>query len=215
MTQLPKNRVRHVGVSNFSPSQLQSLLKATPNDVPYAHQMEMHPYLPQSEFLKWHTDHGIHVTAYSPFGNTNPTYGSSRKDNAAEAVTPLLDSALLKQVAAKSDCTPAQVALKWGMQRGSSVIPKSSHSDRIVENFDSTKCDLSEADATRLATEFPVKRFNNPSKGWGVPLYDGLEDADTAATRGFQGEQLQRLKSVAMGWLGEVWRVLKGSNDDL
>ena len=164
MTELPTTQVRHIGVSNFSPSQLITLLKATPRHPPYAHQMELHPYLPQTDFLNWHAGHGIHVTAYSPLGNTNPTYGSSRKQNAAMAVPPLLESPLLEQIAAKIECSPAQTALAWGMQRGSSVIPKSVHQGRMQENFDSGGCKLSSADVTALETELPVKRFVSQRK---------------------------------------------------
>lgn len=177
MTKLPTNRVRHIGVSNFSPSQLEALLAAFPDKPPYAHQMEVHPYLPQEEFLAWHKKLGIHVTAYSPLGNANPTYGFSRKDNSAIAVPPLLDSPVLREVAVKADCTPAQAALAFGIHRGTSVIPKSIHLDRIQQNFEATQCKLTDADIEKLETTLPIKRFNNPSKSWGVRLYDGLEDA--------------------------------------
>lgn len=76
-------------------------------------------------------------------------------------------------------CTPAQVVLAWGLSRGTSVIPKSSHAGRIRENFGSLGCVLQESDLdqiTALGKKY-VKRFNNPSKSWGVALYEGLDDA--------------------------------------
>lgn len=162
--------VRFVGVSNFSPAQLDAIL---PIHKPYAHQMELHPYLPQMSFVDLHEEHDIHVTAYSPLGNANPTYGSGAKGG----VQPLLETDLVKGIAAKQGCTPAQVVLQWGMQRGTSVIPKSQHKARIEENWESLGCELTGSDLTMLGEGLPVKRFNNPSKSWGVDLYEGLQDA--------------------------------------
>ena len=169
-------KVRHIGISNFAPQELSNLLKHSTTK-PYAHQMEMHPYLQQSEYLELHRQHGIHVTAYSPFGNTNPTYGLARKDRAASVVPPLLESELLEEISKKRGCTPAQVALKFGMERGTSVIPKSAHAERIKENVQSDKCGLKQSDLKAIETGYPVKRFNNPSKSWGVTLFVGLDDA--------------------------------------
>ena len=210
MTQLPSDRVRHVGVSKFSPTQLQNIIDETPDDLPYAHQMELHPYLPQKTFLEMHAQYHIHVTAYSPFANTNPVYGSSRKENSATAVPSLLELPLLQHIADNAGCTTAQAALAWGLQRGTSVIPKSIHRDRIEENFKASKCRLSAFDIHRLETELPVKRFNNPSKSWSVPLYDGLEDAGGVAAMTTQ----QHIKKVfrrcmrALMQLWERWRVI-------
>lgn len=82
-------------------------------------------------------------------------------------------------VAAKNGCTTAQVALVWGMRRGYSVIPKSSHVDHIKENFGALRCHMEEEDLDRVdrISKKYLKRFNNPSKGYGVKLFDGLEDA--------------------------------------
>ena len=218
MSELPTDQARHIGVSNFSPSQLDALLDATPDNTPYAHQMELHPYLPQVDYVAWHQKHNIHVTAYSPFGNTNPTYGLSRKEKAASAVPSLLETPLLAQIAKDHDCTPAQVALAFGIQRGTSVIPKSSHQDHIEENFGAEHCQISSADIEALETQLPVKRFNNPSKGWGVPLYDGLEDSSSAASgkspKGVS-ETLASAKAAGDGWIDKVWRILRGWHSDM
>lgn len=69
---LQSGKTRHIGVSNFSPAQLEKLLNSTMHP-PSVHQMELHPYLQQSEWVAFHKTHGIHVTAYSPLGGTNPT----------------------------------------------------------------------------------------------------------------------------------------------
>ncbi|KEQ97029.1 hypothetical protein AUEXF2481DRAFT_38430 [Aureobasidium subglaciale EXF-2481] len=58
-------KARRIGISNFSPDQLDTLLNHTTH-LPYAHQMELHPYLPQDDWIQYHTMRGIQVTAYSP-----------------------------------------------------------------------------------------------------------------------------------------------------
>lgn len=171
---LHTGKVRHIGVSNFSPDQMEHLL-AKSNVAPFAHQMELHPYLQQTAWIQWHYAHGIHVTAYSPLANSNPTYGKPGKGS-----TPaLLENTVLADIAEENGCTPATVALSWGMSRGTSVIPKSQRADRIKENFGAMKCNLRyEAfkDIEKVGAKY-LHRFNNPSKSWGVDLYDGLDDA--------------------------------------
>jgi alcohol dehydrogenase (NADP+) len=177
MTDLPVSLVRNIGISNFSPAQLSTLLLSFPFNRPYNHQMELHPYLPQDAWIAANQQAGIKVTAYSPLGNMNPTYTHSRKGGPGDEVPALLENTAIRAIAEARNCTPAQVALAWGMRRGTAVIPKSAHADRIKENFDtSTNCVVDE-DATTLAKVLPVKRFNNPSKSWGVKLYQGLQDA--------------------------------------
>ncbi|KAI9815766.1 MAG: hypothetical protein M1827_002162 [Pycnora praestabilis] len=171
---LHTSKVRHIGVSNFSPTEMAHLIKSSKTK-PAVHQMELHPYLPQNEWVQWHHAHGIHVTAYSPFGNANPTYGPPSKDSPP----PLLENKAMRRIAKEGGCTTAQVALAWGMSRGTSVIPKSGHAERIKENYGALECDLEYEDFTDIAElgKKYLKRFNNPSQGWGVDLYEGLEDA--------------------------------------
>lgn len=173
---LDTGKVRHIGVSNFSPHQLHQLLDQT-TIKPAVHQFELHPYLQQVDFVRWHKDHGIDVTAYSPLANLNPIYGSPGESK--DAPPSLLANEDIAKIAKERGCTNAQVALAWGMGRGCSVIPKSQHADRIKENFGSAKCKLEEEDYTtieKLGKKY-TKRFNNPSEGWGVHLYQGLEDS--------------------------------------
>ena len=121
--------------------------------------------------MEWHEKHNIHVTAYSPLAGTNPTYNPGDP-------SPLLKNDVVTKIAEKRGCTPAQVALAWGMSRGTSVIPKTSHLDRVTENFKALKCELKSKDIKKideLGKEY--FRYNNPSKSWGVDLYEGLEDS--------------------------------------
>lgn len=204
---LASGKVKHIGVCNFSPSQLRELLDSTAGRVsrPYAHQYEQHrqykplahqikrliqvAYLPQWEFLEWHQTYGIHATSYSPLGGTNPTYEPGKD------VVPLLENKLVHEIAEKRGCTPAQVALKWGLLRRTSVIPKSTKASRIEENFEATKCELHWRDLAALRKELPVKRYSNPSKRWGVSLFDGLQDAGFGVSEIF--EEMGRLSGEA------------------
>ena len=171
---LTTSKVRQIGVSNFSPHQLHHLISASTHK-PSIHQFETHPYLQQTDWVKWHQDHGIIVTAYSPLANLNPIYGSPGKSK--DTPPSLLENKEISEIAEKRRCTNAQVALKWGMGRGTSVIPKSSHTSRIKENFEALGCELEEEDYDTISEvgKKYLKRFNNPSEGWGVPLYEGLD----------------------------------------
>jgi diketogulonate reductase-like aldo/keto reductase len=172
MLTIPKTKVSHLGVCNFSPTQLKFLIAET-GVKPYAHQMELHPYLQQSSWIELHNVLGISVTAYSPLGNSNPTYDGKKGPPA------LLENKVLAKIAKKRKCTPAQVALAWGMRRGTSVIPKSKHEEYIVENFEAGECVLKKGDLKKIEKlgKKYLSRFNNPSKGWGVDLFEGLDDA--------------------------------------
>ncbi|KAI9713988.1 MAG: hypothetical protein M1820_000718 [Bogoriella megaspora] len=174
---LSTGKTRHIGISNFSPHQLKELLKSSPHR-PSVHQMEMHPYLPQTDWLNFHDDNDIHVTAYSPLGNANPTY-KDKKASSPDSIPPLLENPEVEEIAERRNCTTAQVALKWGIGRKTSVIPKSSHLSRIQENFGAQQCRLEDEDLKllgRVGRKY-LHRFNNPSKSYGVPLFQDLEDA--------------------------------------
>lgn len=170
-TLLQTGKTRHIGISNFSPAQLSDLLNNTSHP-PSVHQMELHPYLQQRDWLAFHAEHGIHVTAYSPLAGTNPTYNSKKA-----APVPLLENEDVREIAEKRGCSVAQVALAWGVSRGTSVIPKSSHAERIEENWGSKECELEEEDLETILKigEEETFRYNNPSDSWGVKLYEGLE----------------------------------------
>jgi alcohol dehydrogenase (NADP+) len=185
---LPKSKVLNIGISNFSPKQLRHLISET-GVKPAAHQMELHPYLQQSSWIATHQTLGISVTAYSPLGNSNPTYHHSSSSSSfpfslflskdKKSPPSLLQNKVLKKIAERRHCTAAQVALSWGIGRGTSVIPKSSHEKWIKENYESLKCELGVVDLVELkeiGVEY-LTRFNNPSKGWRVRLFKGLDDA--------------------------------------
>ena len=169
MISLPKQKARQIGICNFAPEQLTKLIGKT-GVKPFSHQMEMHPYLPQTAWVAAHKSLGIAITAYSPLGNSNPGYKHDFPPS-------LLRNEILVDIAGRTGCTTAQIALKWGMERGTSVIPKSAHEDHIVENFKAGECELSAGDLKKvdgLKAKY-LTRFLNPSKQWGVKLFEGLE----------------------------------------
>lgn len=168
---LETKKVRYIGVCNFSPAQLTALLASAPLHKPYMHQFEMHPHLDQSGFVTTHEAAGIAMTAYSPLGNMNPTY-----DKTTGTLPPLLKNEVVVKIADLRNCTPAQVVLSWGLDRGYAIIPKSAHVGRIEENFEAVQCVLTDEDKKTLA-DLPTKRFNNPSEQWGVELFGGLQDS--------------------------------------
>lgn len=163
--------VRQIGVCNFSPGQLRELVSKS-SVKPAVHQMELHPYLQQKGWVAFHQRHGIEVTAYSPLGDTNPTYHS------VDEPPRLLSNKILTGIGEKRNCTAAQVSLAWNIARDVVVIPKSSHVEYIEENLATQECALSWSDLRKIDAieESYVKRFNNPSKGWGVHLFEGLDD---------------------------------------
>jgi alcohol dehydrogenase (NADP+) len=163
------NLTRHIGVSNFSPRQLDVILKDCKIQ-PFAHEFETHPYLQQQSFVDWHIEHGIKVIAYSPLANLNPTYNGTHSE-----LGPITEDPFWKELAGNKSVTVAQAVLGWGIQRGTVVIPKSTHEERIVENFGARDVRFSKGEMAMVAEQDRRARFNNPSKGWGVELFEGLD----------------------------------------
>lgn len=160
--------VRQIGVSNFNKAQLQQI-RSHAHIQPTVHEFETHPYLQQSDFVKWNLQHGIRVIAYSPLGNMNPIYHSSE--------TPMLQDPLLVSLAEEKGISVAQLVLAWGMHRGVIVIPKSEHVARVSENLQAQHVRLTAEEMQVIDARDEKHRFNNPSQEWGVELYSGLEGA--------------------------------------
>jgi diketogulonate reductase-like aldo/keto reductase len=119
-------KARAIGVSNFSCKKLEDLL-AVARVPPAVNQVECHLVWQQDKLRKLCQLKGVHLSAYSPFGSP----GSSGYSGPTVLSNPIVVS-----VAEKLQKTPAQVALRWGLQMGQSVLPKSAHEARIKENFD-------------------------------------------------------------------------------
>ncbi|HUH67826.1 MAG TPA: aldo/keto reductase [Mycobacterium sp.] len=120
-----QGRIRSIGVSNFEPEYLKVLIDAT-GIVPAVNQIELHPRLPQTELREVHAQLGIATEAWAPLGQ-----GS------------LLTHPTITSVADECGQTTAQVLIRWHIQLGNIVIPKSVNPKRIVSNFDVFDFELS------------------------------------------------------------------------
>ena len=129
-------RALSIGVSNFEPHHIDRLLADTERatgtgTVPAINQVELHPWLPQREVRDYNASHGILTEAWSPLARGR-----------------LIGDAVIDSIAAKHERSAAQVVIRWHLQLGNLVIPKSVTASRIVENFDVFDFTL---DATDLA----------------------------------------------------------------
>jgi 2,5-diketo-D-gluconate reductase A len=128
-----EGRSRSIGVSNFRVEDLERL-EGEAEMRPTVNQIELHPRLQQAELRAWHADHGIATEAWSPL-----------------AQGALLEDGTIETIAAHHRKTPAQTILRWHLQLGNVVIPKSVTPERIRENLDVFDFELSEDDMAALA----------------------------------------------------------------
>lgn len=115
-----EGRARSIGVSNFLVPHLETLLAAT-DVVPDVNQVELHPLFQQRELREFQAGHGIRTEAWGPLG---------------QGKYELFTLPAIAEVASTHDVTPAQVVLRWHIQTGNIVIPKSNRRERMAENFD-------------------------------------------------------------------------------
>ncbi|KAK5989635.1 D/L-glyceraldehyde reductase [Cladobotryum mycophilum] len=168
MIDLPKSKVRSIGVSNFTPEQLDIIIKET-GVTPAVNQVERHPCLPQPELLDYCANKGIAIVGYSAFGNNDVGEPLLINHPDIKATAQRLSSVRGKPT------SPAQVIIAWSQLGGISVIPKSGNPERIAENFDEIELD---EEAINSITEIGKdhRRFNIPwlYKGgrWDVNLFN-------------------------------------------
>ncbi|KAI8890337.1 Aldo/keto reductase [Backusella circina FSU 941] len=156
MEKLVGDKVRAIGVSNYSIDNLEKLAK-TCKITPAANQIEIHPYLPQDELVKYCQDHGILVTAYSPLGSND---------------SPLFKEEDIIKLADKYDATPAHILINWGVKRGYAVLPKSVTESRIISNL--RDIDISDDDfkvLNQILKGREQKRFGDPYYSWDVDVF--------------------------------------------
>ena len=139
-----KGLVRHIGVSNFGTGNL-SLLLENSRIKPEMNQVELHPYLTQSDLVEYCRKNDILVTAYSPLGSSDRAAGLKAPDEPV-----LLEDSTVNQIASGYDCTPAQVLIAWSLQKGFCVIPKSVHEGRIKQNLQAQQITLSEQEMLKV-----------------------------------------------------------------
>jgi 2,5-diketo-D-gluconate reductase A len=125
-------RARSIGVSNFEVDHLERLAAET-RTVPAVNQIELHPYLLNDEVRTYGESNGIATEAWSPIAQGG-----------------VLDDPAIEEIAARVGRTPAQVVLRWHVQRGSIVFPKSVTPERIRENFEIFDFELEPGDVERI-----------------------------------------------------------------
>jgi diketogulonate reductase-like aldo/keto reductase len=140
-TLLGDEKVRAIGVSNFMVEHLTTLLdRATV--VPAVNQIEVHPYFQQGEVQAFGAEHGILTQAWSPLGGIT-FYRDGHHSST-------LEDPVIARLAKAHNKTPAQVMLRWHLQQGRSVIPKSTKPQRIAENIDVFDFELSAAELAAI-----------------------------------------------------------------
>lgn len=131
-----EGRARAIGVSNFLPEHLDALAAET-GVVPAANQIQISPYVPRDAQLADDAERGIVTQAYSPLGGSGAD---------------VLREPVVEQIAAVHERTPAQVVLRWHVQRGIVPVPKSSSPARLRANLEVFDFELTETDMRALAT---------------------------------------------------------------
>jgi 2,5-diketo-D-gluconate reductase A len=132
--QLQKDgRIRSIGVSNFLPEHLDRIIRDS-GVTPAVNQIEVHPEYQQLDVRELHKERGIQIESYSPLGS-----GA------------VLDNETVSGIAKKHGKSPAQAIIRWHLQQGLIVIPKSVHEDRIRANIDVFDFELDEEDMARIA----------------------------------------------------------------
>ncbi|MCX7522611.1 aldo/keto reductase [Microbacterium sp. STN6] len=128
-----QGKARAIGVSNFKPDHLKTLMAQT-GIVPAVNQIQLSPRIPRLDHRVFHGQHGIVTEAYSPLG----------------AGSDLLENPSLRQIGQEYGKTPAQVVVRWHVQNGFVVIPKSKNSERMAQNLDVFDFELSRNDLLAL-----------------------------------------------------------------
>ncbi|KKK23371.1 putative D-xylose reductase (Xyl1) [Aspergillus rambellii] len=153
-----KSFARSIGISNFSAQLLMDLLRYA-RIRPATLQIEHHPYLTQTNLVKYAQSEGMAITAYSSFG---PLSFLELKVKNAENSPPLFEHSVIKSLADKYGKTPAQILLRWATQRGIAVIPKSNNPTRLAQNLDVTGFDLEAGELDSISALDQNLRFNDP-----------------------------------------------------
>ncbi|KAM1811638.1 hypothetical protein ACFX12_028250 [Malus domestica] len=156
--------VRSIGISNYDIFLTRDCL-AYSEVKPAVNQIETHPYFQRESLVKFCQKHGICVTAHTPLGGAvanSEWFGS----------VSCLDDPVLKNLAEKYKKTAAEVVLRWGIQRNTVVIPKTSKLERLKENFQVFDFELTKEDMDLIAKVDRKHRTNLPCKFWGVDLFE-------------------------------------------
>jgi len=171
MLELPKSKAKAVGVSNFTVEMLEAIIKAT-GVTPAANQVERHPLIPDLRLMEYCAQKGIHVTAYSAFGNN--TVGEPL----------LITHPEIKKIAEKLGVTPANVIIAWSQLGEHSVIPKSVTPSRIRDNFKEIELSQEDVQAIDAIGKNP-KRYNVPysyNPKWNINIWNDEKEVGATQT---------------------------------
>jgi diketogulonate reductase-like aldo/keto reductase len=155
--------VKAIGVANFTTMMLIDLLSYA-RIKPAVNQIELHPYLQQTELLEFCKRNNIILTAYSPLGSP-----SNNKD---KGLPILIEDNMIKEIARNYNKTPAQILIRWAIQRETVVIPKSVTPERIKENINVFDFELSETDMKKIEELNRNLRFVDPYLWWKIPYFN-------------------------------------------
>lgn len=164
--------VKHIGVCNFGTSLLRDLLSYAAIR-PAVLQVEMHPYLPQRRLLRFCQEERIAVTAFSPLGASSYVPIGMARDEESVLRDPTLTT-----LAGRYGRTPAQIALRWSIQRGTAAIPKTQQPARLAENRAIYDFELADDEMNQVTALDRNRRFNDPGEfgerafNTFVPIFD-------------------------------------------
>ena len=147
---------RHIGVCNYGVSLMRDLLNYA-RSAPAVLQVESHPYLTQANLMRFCAEEDVAVTAFSPLG----ALSYLELDMASQSESVLQQPSVMA-IAERVGKTAAQVILRWGVQRGNAIIPKTSRPERLLENAAIFDFELSPADMAEINSLNRNQRFNDP-----------------------------------------------------
>ena len=143
-----EGKIRHVGLSNFEPDQLDEA-RAKLDAPVFAHQVEMHPLLQQKELVAYAQEHDHTLVAYSPIAQGK-----------------VFDVPEIREIAEKHDATPAQVSLAWLLAKGNvAAIPRTMDEDHLRSNFEARNLELDDEDLERIDSIEREERCIDPDHG--------------------------------------------------
>lgn len=148
--------VKNIGVCNYNSALLHDLM-AYARIKPAMLQIESHPYLSQEQLIRTARDYGMAVTAFSPLGALSYVALGMASENDSVLVEPAIVA-----IAGQVGRTPAQVVLRWGIQRGTAIIPKTTRRERLLENLDLFDFSLDEPAMAAISALNCNRRFNDP-----------------------------------------------------
>ena len=164
--------VKEIGVCNYNSALIHDL-NAYARIKPAMLQIESHPHLTQERLIRAAKGYDMAVTAFSPLGSLS--YVALGMAGAEDS---LLQAEAVTAAAARAGRTPAQVLLRWGVQRGTAIIPKTSNVERLAENIALYDFELTEAEMSDISALNKNRRYNDPADFCEIafntffPIYD-------------------------------------------